>query len=303
VEEHALTPINDAPNPPFRVGQRYENRKGIYEVISISGDALEIRLDSGEVIRTSVAFQSKILRNMEKEMADAMARKRGTSPKSFGEFFRGLDLSDFSNDVTGTHWRSREQLGGAVTKLLEVHEPFNSWSIYGRPEVHWASTARYGLNHPSLQTKFFAKVNPERVLFGLYIERSDKRTENRDDWIKFLSWCEDAEHLRWLHDVMRRKNAVMTNPYEEWPDLSFKGTIEPTEDGFSWTRDGNKTVYPRDDLPSVLRSLPENLWLNVVLGRFISRDAAIAEQAGIASSIAECFNALLPVYQNELIPD
>jgi len=295
--------MNDAPNSPFRVGQRYENRKGIYEVIAISGDALEIRMDSGEVVRTSAVFQAKILRNMEKEMADAVAKKRGTSPKSFGEFFRGLGLSDFSNDVTGTHWRSREQLGGAVTRLLEVREPFNSWSIYGRPEVHWGSVARYALNHPSLQAKLFAKINPTQLLCGLYVERSDKRADNEDDWIRFLAWCENGENLRWLHQVMRSNSAVITNPYQEWPDLSFNGTIEPTEDGFSWSLNGDNTVFARDDLPGVLRSLPANLWLNLVLGRFISRDAAIAEQARIASSIAEWFNTLLLVYQNEPMVD
>lgn len=291
--------MTDAPDHPFLVGQRFENRKGIYEVVSISGDALVIRGDNGEVLSTSAAFQAKILRNMERELAEAVAQKRSKTPKSFGEFFHGLRLEDFSDDVTGTHWRSREQLGGAVTKLLEGKELFNSWSVYGRPEVHWASVARYGLNHPSLQAKFFAQINQEKILFGLYIERSDKKADNQGDSIRFLSWCENPENLRWLHDALCRSKAVITNPYEGWPDLSFNGTLEPTEEGFSWKEEGQNKVFARDDLPRILNSLPADRWLDIVLARVLSRDDAIAEGERIASTIAEWFNSLLPVYQNE----
>lgn len=302
VESGRPMPTNDARDSPFQVGQRYENRKGIYEVTSICGDDLEIRSDSGGVIRTSAALQTRILRNMEKEMADAAARKRGTSPKSFGEFFRGLSHSDFSNDVTGTHWRSREQLGGAVSRILDVNEPFNSWSIYGRPEVHWGSTNRYRLNHASLQTKFFAKINPKGILFGLYVERSDKRTDNQDDWIRFFSWCEDDRNLEWLHNVMRRTNAIITNPYEEWSDLSFYGTMTPTSSGYIWSRPAEPDLeFAADQLANVLAELSTKHWLNLVLGRAIGKRDAIAEGEKVAATIAEMFNILLPVYRSSSV--
>jgi hypothetical protein len=296
---HPQDSMSETPSHPFRTGERYENRRGLFEVVSINGDSVQIRWDTGEVVNTSVDLQAKILRNMEKELTDAAAQKRKRTPKSFGEFFRGLRTEDFSEDVTGTLWRSREQLGGAVTRLLEVKELFNSWSIYGRPEVHWASVSRYGLNHPSLQSKFFARINQEHILFGLYVERSDKRTDYQDDWIKFVSWCENRENLRWLHAAMLCTKAVLVNPYEGWPDLSFNGTIEPTGEGFSWNRGGEITNVARDDLPEVLKSLPADLWLNAVLGRVLSKDAAVAEGERIASAIAEWLNTLLPIYQDQ----
>jgi len=294
--------MSETQSHPFRTGERYENRRGLFEVVSINGDSLQIRWDTGEVVNTSVDLQAKILRNMEKELTDAAAQKRKRTPKSFGEFFRGLRLEDFSDDVTGTHWRSREQLGGAVTRPLEAKELFNSWSIYGRPEVHWASVSRYGLNHPSLQAKFFARINQEHILFGLYIERSDKRTDYQDDWIKFVSWCENPENLRWLHATMLSNKAVLTNPYEGWPDLSFNGTIEATDEGFSWKKAGQETTFTRGDLPGVLQSFPADLWLNIVLARVLPRVPAIAEADRIASTIAQWFNTLLPIYQNQPPP-
>ena len=59
--------MSETPIHPFRTGERYENRRGLFEVVSINGDSLHIRWDTGEIVNTSVELQAKILRNMEKE--------------------------------------------------------------------------------------------------------------------------------------------------------------------------------------------------------------------------------------------
>ena len=291
--------MTDTSTAPFRAGERYENRRGLFEVISIDGDSMRLRWDTGEEASTSVALQAKILANMDRELADGAAQKRGAVPRAFGEFFRGLQPADFAEDVTGTHWRSREQLGGAVTKLLDVREPYNSWSIYGRPEIHWASLTRYRLHHPSLQTKFFARANAAEILIGLYVERSNKESDNQDDWIKFGAWIAQPKNAVWLHETLRRSGSVITNPYSDWSDLSFYGTMTPMDGGYSWTRPGAPPVeFPLDQLAPVLTKLSTAHWLNLVLGRSIPKDAAVAESARIAATIADLFNALLPVYEN-----
>jgi hypothetical protein len=292
------------PESPFRVGERYENRLGLFEVVSIDGDAMRIRWDTGEEANASVARQAKILANMERELTEAAAKRRGAVPKGFGEFFRGVQPGDFADDVTDTHWRSLEQLGGAVTKLLDVREPYNSWSIYGRPEIHWASVARYRLHHPSLQTKFFAKANTAEILIGLYIERSDKPSDNQDDWLKFVAWISQPKHAAWLHETLRSSGSVITNPYTDWSDLSFYGTMTPTEFGYSWSRPGTSDVeVPLDQLGNVLSELSTEHWLNLVVGRAIAKDVAVTEGERIAAAIAELFNTLLPVYENSVVPE
>lgn len=52
----------------FEVGQRYKNRKGTYEVLSIDGDVMHIRWKAGEEIATTVTMQSRILDNMQHEL-------------------------------------------------------------------------------------------------------------------------------------------------------------------------------------------------------------------------------------------
>lgn len=101
---------------------------------------------------------------------------------------------------------------------------------------------------------------------------------------------------------MLSNKAVLTNPYEGWPDLSFNGTIEATDEGFSWKKAGQETTFTRGDLPGVLQSFPADLWLNIVLARVLPRVPAIAEADRIASTIAQWFNTLLPIYQNQPPP-
>jgi hypothetical protein len=48
----------------FSVGDRHENHKGVYEVISIDGDRMVIRWDTGEEIETSIELQAHILRRI-----------------------------------------------------------------------------------------------------------------------------------------------------------------------------------------------------------------------------------------------
>ena len=51
----------------FEVGQKYENMKGVYEVLSLEGNAMRIRWESGEEIMTTVSLQRQIIMRMTQE--------------------------------------------------------------------------------------------------------------------------------------------------------------------------------------------------------------------------------------------
>jgi hypothetical protein len=51
----------------FEVGKKYENMKGVYEVLSIKRNAMRIRWDSGEEITTTVSLQSRIIMRMQQD--------------------------------------------------------------------------------------------------------------------------------------------------------------------------------------------------------------------------------------------
>jgi hypothetical protein len=51
----------------FEVGEKYENMKGVYEVLSLEGNAMRIRWESGEEIMTTVSLQRQIIMRMTQE--------------------------------------------------------------------------------------------------------------------------------------------------------------------------------------------------------------------------------------------
>ncbi len=51
----------------FEVGEKYENMKGVYEVLSLEGNSMRIRWESGEEILTTVTLQRQILMRMRQE--------------------------------------------------------------------------------------------------------------------------------------------------------------------------------------------------------------------------------------------
>ena len=112
---------------PFEVGKEYRNRNGIYEVLAIEEPKMRIRYEDGHEDVVTIAIQARIWQ----------AIKRRTSARQ-GYEFSGLQESDFKHNVTGTHWRSRESLGGRLAQHLSETTPyeFQSHSIYRRPSVY-----------------------------------------------------------------------------------------------------------------------------------------------------------------------
>jgi hypothetical protein len=51
----------------FEIGEKYENMKGTYEVLSIDKNTMRIRWDSGEEVTTTVSLQSRIVKRMRRE--------------------------------------------------------------------------------------------------------------------------------------------------------------------------------------------------------------------------------------------
>lgn len=51
----------------FEVGEKYENMKGVYEVLSVEGNSMRIRWESGEEIMTTVTLQRQIIMRMTQE--------------------------------------------------------------------------------------------------------------------------------------------------------------------------------------------------------------------------------------------
>jgi hypothetical protein len=106
----------------LEVGSTYENEKGPFLVLAIQGEWMLIEWDDGEQLKTKVAFPQKVQQRMEMEACQPKTGGSRNAPVWMGRSFTGLQPTDFPEDVAGTHWRSREQLGGAVARLIDASE-------------------------------------------------------------------------------------------------------------------------------------------------------------------------------------
>ena len=149
----------------FVVDEQYENEKGVFTVLSIHRNEMVIRWESGEEIRTDIELQRNIQARrqwevLEKEKA-ALAAKSGrkSGAAKAAAIFEGFKDTDFKNSASGTKWRGRNQLGGAVThKLPDNRYNFNSWAFANKPEMHWLDTTHHKSQSGENQAKFFVHL-------------------------------------------------------------------------------------------------------------------------------------------------
>jgi hypothetical protein len=65
----------------FSVGQKYENMKGIYEVISIDRNFMTIRWENGEESSSPIDLQRRIIKRMLKEKQEIDEKSIEVQPK------------------------------------------------------------------------------------------------------------------------------------------------------------------------------------------------------------------------------
>ena len=67
---------------PFRVGEKYRNRKDEYEVVSIDGNHMVIRYQQGGTLSTTVTDQQRIWENILAEESIKNVTRRVAPPRS-----------------------------------------------------------------------------------------------------------------------------------------------------------------------------------------------------------------------------
>jgi hypothetical protein len=282
----------------FKVGNKYKNRKGLFEVISIKGNSMIILWENGEKISADIELQQRIIEGMEKERQESIRLEpkdninpkknhRGTS--NFGKKFNGFKESDFKRNVAGTNWRSRSCLGGAVTERLYV-DKFNSWTIYRMPTIHWDNIKHRESGKAYLQAKYFVQLDESNLYYGFYIERSDKSSDKRTDWNAFLSWVSNIENEIWLNKISIENDLSIYDKEEK----SFKGIIKSHNN--KWRIHG-KEHEDIDSLSAFLSSLPETIWLDLIIARIENKKEVLNKGESIADDISKLFEILMPLYE------
>ncbi len=288
-------------NFKFEVGKKYENMKGPYEVLSIEGDGMRICWDTGEETTTTKSFQRKVIERMQQErelqekarLKAKSATKRNADAASNRKRFEGLKEKDFSRKISGTTWRRRHGLGGAVSVCLEsdAHE-IKSWPVSRKPIIHWADVQHHNLKGLSSQANFFAAIDETVLTFGFAVERSSRAKDAESDWNAFVAWLKDIENDAWLKKTAAEQNLSV---FIHRNKAALSGTIM-VEDG-RWSLCGKKGREELESLPNFLEGLPAGTRVNLKIAQRVQKKDAIARKGKIAKDIEQLFETLMPLYE------
>jgi hypothetical protein len=127
----------------FKVGDRYRNRNGEYEVLTIDGDTMTVRYDDGREQRLKVAMQATIWQSIldEKEVervrltkGDVMDDGQGTTPvrQLVAEVLQALFRHPYPGDITDQVCLAIESNPNWLSHYWSLVEHFSSTGKNGR---------------------------------------------------------------------------------------------------------------------------------------------------------------------------
>jgi len=291
----------------FEVGGHYRTRREEYEVLSIKGDSMRVRYLSGIEATLSVHQQEIIWRNIQQEKRLPLPPPPPPPPPSRDTriirpptiTFEGLSANDFQKGITGTHWRARDSLGGAVAQRLSAlaKRRFQSYAIYPRAEVHIADPNRYDDTNKFPEAKFVIYLDHECARYGFYVEKRDKPMDEKWDWRRFLVALkrQELQHKIWL--AARERN--LRWEIDTHDQLVGWICVRPKESElWIWQEDGQEQVIAWSDLLAKLDAINDQAerWCDVLIVANLPKEDALKEGAEIIERIARVYEALLPIY-------
>lgn len=279
----------------FNVDEQYENEKGVFTVISIQRDEMVIRWENGEEIRTGIALQRRIAERRQWEeqqrlAAAEAARKPSRKSTAKKTVFTGLAPTDFKKSASGTTWRSRNQLGAAVAqKIGTTRLKLNSWAFGNKPEMHVQDTKHHGKGEADYQAKFFVRVDQKALYYGFRVARPETKNSASSDWSGFFEWLTQPENEQMLRTIAIENNLTVRNLANASSD-----TLRASDDG--WRSDASAQAPGKETLTGYINDTPEPGSFDLALAATMDKDDVVACGPDIATTIAQLFTRLLPLY-------
>jgi hypothetical protein len=283
----------------FEVGEKYENMKGVFEVIAIHRDSMEIRWENGEEISTPIALQQRIIERMqhEKELEQTEAGKKAKKTKARSSRsatpFAGLEDGDFATSVAKTVWRGRGQLGGAVARQMKHSSfKFNSWAVLSQPEVHWLDVKRQKQDTLPSQAKFYVLIGQASLGFGLTLPQTEASPSTAGDWQRLLGWIEQPQNDGWFKDLCTSEGLYLYDTNSQ----GVAGTIEAREQGWIHRKPDGQESDIRS-LAAFLAAIDSRAPMDLRIEKRMKKSVAIDKGAQIAAELADLFTTLMPLYR------
>lgn len=286
---------------PFTVGEKYRNNLGEYEVVSINGADMIIRLEDGRTIDTTVNLQARIrerVRWEKKHKLEGQASQRSRKHLRKAKF-PGFRDTDFREGVKGTSWRARTKLSGLLRDSLtaKTRYEFQSYAVYGQPVGHYVIPEYYDKKQRGESAKFILDLNVERVRYGFHIKKGEVTTKTPNDWQNLIvKLTEDADLQQRIVHSMQTHNLQ----WDLYPDSLEDSPIHVgvAADGqLLWPGPEATETLTWDEFIHKLQEVSAAEPYNIYLCAHLEKEEAINRGAQLADIIVELYRNLLPLYE------
>jgi hypothetical protein len=218
--------------------------------------------------------------------------------------FAGFRPDDFG-ELAGSTWRSRKSLGGVLARTLrdQLGQPYESWGVRRRLELHLAYRHAYNFYDPFPWAKLFVYAY-SKLEFGFYIETPGLE-DPRDDIGRYLHWRNFRDRLQTstalqtaLLAAMTNHSLLMTDFYRTLADGALGCQFRVSE-GRMQRQDSRDSPWIDVSPASMFRrlsQLPEDKWVDLHICAAIGREKAIDMGPRVVGPILSVLRALAPVY-------
>jgi len=290
---------------PFKIGGKYRNRKGEYEVISIEGSAMVIQYGDGTILESLIEIQDRIWRNIQMEEVERPSQRsparrpqrRIHVSKATGSV--GLTENDFKKGVAGTCWRRRTELAGLIAQQLSVatSRNFESYPIYRKATVHIADPMFYGSRTKWREAKFVFELDSHTAQYGFYIEKNGGPMDLTWHWPNFIaSLGADPSLSDSVESAMERLD-LRWRVYVT-ADGGLIGDVGTRDKGFVWGCPGKseETHVSWSEFVERLAGIESDKWCDLYLTSCFPKDQVISLGPQIVEQVVKVYTELLPLY-------
>ena len=280
----------------FQVDEQYENEKGVFTVVSMERGEMVIRWENGEEIRTDIELQRRIIQRRQREAAQraqAAADAAKPSGRKGKAPFDGLHEGDFKTSASGTRWRSRQQLGGAVVRQMGTSGlKFNSWAVGNQSEMHIQDGEHRKQGTLESQAKFFVRLDKQFLQYGFRVSRQAAARGHVKDWKAVSEWLDIPENDTMLRSLVLEEHLQVATYTDARIDM-----LIAVEKGWHKEGDPAKAEKIVSSLQDLVAPASDADLCELEIAAVVAKDDALAEGADVATKIAQLFTRLLPLYR------
>lgn len=229
---------------------------------------------------------------------DKIQKKVKRSYDRLGKEFNGLKDQDFQRGTKGTTWRRRTTLAGAIAQSLNDRTgvPFQSYAIYRRAQVIIAVPERFDEGDKFPYAKFDVRLNEENAQVSFYIERQAGAITDKWDWIRLMDALADESLQDTVMNVMRQDGLWWTIELRE-DDKKVRKIMITLDKSLRWQSDDYIADISWAEFHERIRQLPLNQWVDLRLGKTITKNDAIRMGIDFCTEVVNVFDRLILLYQ------